>query len=333
MAKLVNALGRANITAVAVAVVVVIVLAVVAGVAVAVAGSNKSEAFHGGLRHGSSNKNNSIPRVIWTYWDDGADMPKTVEAALASWQKHCPDWEIIVMNRDNFKDFVPDAFWSKVVHLDSLPRKADFIRSYVMSAKGGVWCDATVFLTRDLGWLEELRREHDHCTFVGVYIGHFTTHPEYPVIENWFFACTPGDAFMQQWRDEFMRANMFDNVDQYVRDVVESSRIDLQGIPHDMRSYLAMHAAAQKVMQTSGGVTGLLGGTPFSMCLLKAEEGPLKYLATNGWNTERALKQLCDEVSPGYSPLIKLRGAERDAFEDDPALFEAFSAALDRIAA
>lgn len=62
-----------------------------------------------------------------------------------------------------------------------------------------------------------------------------------------------------------------------------------------------MHVAAQCVLQNEK--------TNTSMYLMKAENGPFKYLAVNGWKSEQAIDSLIR--GENITPLIKFRGEER----------------------
>ena len=44
-----------------------------------------------------------IPKTIHYCWFGGNPKPKLIEKCMKSWQKHCPDFEIIEWNEDNFE--------------------------------------------------------------------------------------------------------------------------------------------------------------------------------------------------------------------------------------
>ena len=44
----------------------------------------------------------SIPKIIHYCWFGRKPKPKLAEKCIRSWQKYCPDYEIIEWNEDNF---------------------------------------------------------------------------------------------------------------------------------------------------------------------------------------------------------------------------------------
>ena len=44
----------------------------------------------------------SIPKVIHYCWFGKGEMPKLAKKCIKSWEKYCPDYEIICHNEDNF---------------------------------------------------------------------------------------------------------------------------------------------------------------------------------------------------------------------------------------
>jgi len=113
--------------------------------------------------------------------------------------------------------------------------------NHALARHGGIWMDASIICMKPFReWLDHTKE------FVGYHIGG-TTKP-YPVIENWFFACRPGCEFMQAWCKEFSRLGDFPSVQEYLQDL-RASGVDLSNVHVHMQEYLAMHCAAQRVMQ------------------------------------------------------------------------------------
>jgi mannosyltransferase OCH1-like enzyme len=44
--------------------------------------------------------NTSIPKKIWTYWDNDR-LPEIIEKCINTWKKHNPNYEIIVLSKQN----------------------------------------------------------------------------------------------------------------------------------------------------------------------------------------------------------------------------------------
>jgi hypothetical protein len=251
----------------------------------------------------SDKKNyNQAPKKIWTYWDDPIKIPKTVELCMASWKKFHPEYEIVLLTKKNYKGYVtiPEEVRTHHNFNDMPQRFADLVRIWVLAEHGGIWIDSTILLKRSVeDWLFPRYAE-----FSGFYLGGFTKKKEFPVIENWFFACNKGSPFIRKWRDEFSRMAHFQTVEEYIQSLREEG-VDFQGI--DIPHYLAMHMACQRVLQ--------LGHYPIeSLYIQKAEDGPFQYLVDAKWDSEKAVELAC--IQPRYQgPIMKMRGGEREALE------------------
>ena len=250
-------------------------------------------------------ENNSFPKTIWTYWKS-KDLPPIIVKCIESWSKYNPSYKIHVVSDQNIQSFLPGFDVNALKHNDAPARESDFVRIHLLSKFGGFWLDSSIICTKSLDWIQ--KRSHGK-EFFGFYIPNFTTDERYPVIENWCFACIPNSTFVTNWRDEFMRINSFKLVDDYVRDVEVTHKIDLQNLP--MKNYLAMHVAVQKVLQT--------GQQKETLSLMNTNDpdfGPYTYLNSNGWDTKIAIQEL---LKGNYvTPLIKMRGDDRKVAETLP---------------
>ncbi|MDR2962874.1 MAG: capsular polysaccharide synthesis protein [Bacteroidales bacterium] len=91
-------------------------------------------------------------KIIWQYWHQGVSeqTSKIVAACLTSVQQHKGECEVIVLNKNTVWDYItlPDFVFEK---LDKngfrLAELSNLIRLNLLSAYGGVWLDATMYLT------------------------------------------------------------------------------------------------------------------------------------------------------------------------------------------
>ncbi len=251
----------------------------------------------------NTNKNyNRVPKIMWTYWDNEDKIPKVVRMCMESWKKWNPDYEVILLTKKNYLDYanIPYEITSHKNFNDNPARFSDLVRINVLADYGGVWVDSSILLKDSIDkWL--FPREGE---FSGFYIDGFTEKKEYPVIENWFFACNKGSKFMRLWRDEFVNMSEYVTVEEYIKSRIKMG-VDIQKINDPI--YLAMHVAAQKVLQIDKyPLKGIL--------LRKAEDGPFKYLVDTNWEAEKALELAC--VDRSYQkPIMKMRGGERNELE------------------
>jgi hypothetical protein len=261
---------------------------------------------------------NRVTRKIWTYWDNsnksGSGIPKLVEKCIDGWKQFNPGYEIILLTKKNYMGYVTipetllahpnfnDISVSSSLNptrdrSDSSTRFEDLVRIWTLCEHGGVWIDATFFLKSRMDeWLFPNLAE-----FSGFYMDRYTSNPEWPVIENCFFACNKGSEFVRRWRDEFSEIGRFPNVEAYLESRKKMG-VDFQRIVDP--NYLAMHVAAQKVIQ--------LDKYPVDRLVLqKAEDGPFRYLMEAGWNSEKAVRWACINKFP----IMKFRGEERAVLE------------------
>lgn len=247
---------------------------------------------------------NRVPKKIWSYWDNPDNIPKTVKLCMESWKKHNPDYEIVLMNKKNFKGFttIPTYLSTHYSFHDTDARFSDLLRLYTLAEHGGVWIDSTILLKEPLdNWLFPRYGE-----FSGFYLELFTKPNSPPVIESWFLACNKGSPFMKQWRDEFAQIVQYRDVPQYIESRKKMG-VDFQNINDPV--YLAVHIAAQKVLQLDRYPTD-------HFMLRKAEDGPFQYLVQAKWDSEKALRLAC--LNKKYQwPIMKMRGVERKVMEKE----------------
>jgi len=260
------------------------------------------------LNRVSSGFQEEIPKIIWSYWAD-ENQPELVQKCINSWKEHNSDYEIRILNKNTVSSWVPELKLGELKHNDKPARESDFVRLAVLPKYGGFWVDASIGMTDSLNSIRDNKKGYE---FIGYYLEGFTSRPEYPVIESWFFACVPGSLFVQRWRDEFMSINNYNNVDDYIKEK-RNSGVDLQKI--DALHYLAIHASAQTVMQKLMGPDEVAK----KLHLMKAEDGPYKWLKSGRWDIMKGLQNLCDD-NDLQTPVIKLRGTEREAIDKNEKL-------------
>jgi hypothetical protein len=248
---------------------------------------------------------NEIPKTIWTYWDDDTP-PELVSKCINKWKALHPSWQMVVLNRDMVKSYVPDVDIFSLKFADTAPRRSDFVRLHVLAKYGGVWTDASVFPTKSVDWV----REVGPYDYIGYYRKGVTTRPEYPVVESWFFACPPGSNFVSKLRDEMMTMNKLDKESDYKKNI-ESRGIDIQNIPQP--DYLNVYLAAQAVMQKEMTPEEIKR----KIYVKPSEDGPFKHSVTNNWDPEKAMKSLCTSELP---EMVKIYGNERRAIEGNSEL-------------
>lgn len=90
-----------------------------------------------------------IPKKIHYCWFGGNSLPELAIKCIESWKKHCPDYEIIEWNENNFDinccDYVKEAYDAKKWAFVS-----DVVRLYALVNYGGIYMDTDVEVLKSL---------------------------------------------------------------------------------------------------------------------------------------------------------------------------------------
>lgn len=88
-----------------------------------------------------------MPKVIHYCWFGRGEKSKLIKKCLKSWKKHCPDYEIIEWNEDNFE--VDSVLWTKQAYeAKKWAFVSDYVRLFALYNYGGVYLDTDVELIK-----------------------------------------------------------------------------------------------------------------------------------------------------------------------------------------
>ncbi|MEK0211194.1 capsular polysaccharide synthesis protein [Bifidobacterium mongoliense] len=91
---------------------------------------------------------------IWVLWWQGEERaPQVVKACIASIRKHAGDRSTIVITQDNVRKYaqLPDYIYTKLdAGSITLTHFSDILRFNLLRYHGGLWMDATLFVTKPL---------------------------------------------------------------------------------------------------------------------------------------------------------------------------------------
>ena len=261
-----------------------------------------------------------IPNRIWMFWDGDVASNRVVSLCIDSWKHYNPTYDLVVLNKSNYRTYV-DVDVGSLRHAgDDITRFSDFLRCLVLSKHGGIWVDASIICHAPVGWVHAIQTTHQ-VELVGYYNGSTDTSMLHssPVIENWFFACVPNSKFMTDWCTEFLRFNEFDTVELYLADLRGQN---VQFVNMMYLEYLTMHASSQCAFQHHPDT--------YRIYLFRCNDGPFKYLDDVGWKGVDAVQRLVDpETSASYHQytMTKLCKNERTELlkRDDAEILRAFS--------
>lgn len=101
--------------------------------------------------HFDTIKTNDIIWVCW--WQGEKEMPIIVKKCYKLLHKHSNGRPIILISQDNFERYITlpshiiELFKAKLIPIQQF---SDIIRMYLISHHGGIWIDATYWITKDI---------------------------------------------------------------------------------------------------------------------------------------------------------------------------------------
>jgi len=181
-------------------------------------------------------------KTIWFYWDH--DKPKLIQQIEDHNKKNLPSWKIIYLNDKTIHDYI--STFPK--HFNTLipQHKADWIRLYLISHYGGVWCDASIIINseEEVDNIWEKTKTHD---FVGFYNGK-KVNDIYEKIENWCFASKKGGVLVTKWLEEYNKA-IKEGFKTYRDRIIKDTNFDIYVKKKELIDYFTVYFCLQYVMQ------------------------------------------------------------------------------------
>lgn len=92
----------------------------------------------------------NIPKIIHYCWFGRQEKPEKVKKCIESWEKFCPDYQIICWNEDNYKIESKCAFVQEAYRAGKWAFVSDYARIEVVYEHGGVYLDTDVELLKPL---------------------------------------------------------------------------------------------------------------------------------------------------------------------------------------
>lgn len=128
------------------------------------------------------------PNTIWMYWGQGwKEAPPLVRACRASWERHNPDWKLVLLDDATVAEHVdmPDLSGKEI----SKAAYSDLLRLALLTKHGGVWVDAAAYASAPLdAWFPEAMQA-----------GFFAFEKEKTTVASWFIAAEAGNGLVAAW--------------------------------------------------------------------------------------------------------------------------------------
>lgn len=107
----------------------------------------------------SLEKEKGIPKKIWVFWWQGKkNFPQIVKVCIDTIIQFNPSYQVTIIDKNNIREFaeIPDYIYEKFNSGNiSITHFSDILRFDLLYNRGGVWCDATCFFTKELPCLEK----------------------------------------------------------------------------------------------------------------------------------------------------------------------------------
>jgi len=94
-----------------------------------------------------------IPKTIHYCWFSRNPKPKLAEKCIRSWKKHCPDYQIIEWNEDNFDISACPLYVRQAYEAKKWAFVTDYVRLKVVYEHGGIYLDTDVEIKKSLDGL------------------------------------------------------------------------------------------------------------------------------------------------------------------------------------
>jgi len=250
-----------------------------------------------------------LPKIIYGFWDD-IDSNPVIQAHIRNWRKKISkEWEIVILNKDNVYKYVEYEFIEKygTGTLDPT-RFADFLRVELLMKRGGVWMDATIFIT-DGSFLDKMYQEMIKNKYDASFYEYkeMTLLPEQPHIDNWFMMAPKGSKIITDLYKEFERAYDMDFL-KYKNDVLIPSNILLdKTIGYGESTYLMQHAIFHYLFKI---------GKKYNLLLKNASESMYKLHILYSWDHNKIIKFIMKNNNWDRLYAIKLTKGNRAAIKD-----------------
>lgn len=90
-----------------------------------------------------------IPRKIHYCWFGKNELSKKAKKCIESWKKHCPDYEIVEWNEDNYNVY-QNAYTTYTYDNKKFAFLSDYARLQIILREGGIYFDVDVEVVRPL---------------------------------------------------------------------------------------------------------------------------------------------------------------------------------------
>lgn len=243
---------------------------------------------------------NTIPKIIWSYWNDLSKVPHILTKCIDTWILHNDDYVINIVDNNLFEQLtkinIEKVF--SVTNNKKYQKISDFVRLTLIYKFGGIWMDASIICMESLNWLHRLQNRN--YEFIG-YIAP-NEHDYNIVIDSWFLAAISESTFIYDWLQEFTTSLKYDSDKKYCDEITNKYpmvRDIINPLP-----YLTIHLCNWVIRRQNP--------TKYNIYLIPSKEigEPLYYLSKHEFNPYDTINDIRNNSLVSMK-LLKITGPMR----------------------
>lgn len=132
-------------------------------------------------------KKDTKQKYLFTFWEPKDKIPSYVKLCMETWQKHLPDYKIVVLDYENLNEWLGYGYFDEYLYNTFLlAQQADAIRVALLYKYGGIWLDADTIITSDK--ISDIINQKAGTTLIDYHVG--------------FIAAKKGAKFLKKWLKE-----------------------------------------------------------------------------------------------------------------------------------
>ncbi|MDO5400304.1 MAG: glycosyltransferase [Eubacteriales bacterium] len=126
----------------------------------------------------------AIPKIIHYCWFGGKPKPPLAEKCIASWKKHCPDYELVEWNEGNFDISTAPDYVRQAHGVGRWAFVTDYVRLKALTEQGGIYMDTDVEVIRPLDGYLHHRAFAGFESRQGIQTGLLACEPGFPLFRD-----------------------------------------------------------------------------------------------------------------------------------------------------
>ncbi|MGJ0192351.1 glycosyltransferase family 32 protein [Pantoea sp. RRHST58] len=179
----------------------------------------------------------AIPKTIWMVWLDD-QLPPSLRLNINQLRQDNPDHTLHLVTQRTLAQWLPEMTF---ISADLTPaHKSEIIRLELLHRFGGIGIDGGTLLFEKLDWVHQVQQDKP-MDVIGYYRENSTLNFLSPVIEGWFIAAAPGNAFIREWLKQLAPIKNL-GVQNYINDLKKRDDYPLivQKIHHPAQAVLSL---------------------------------------------------------------------------------------------